>query len=241
MPPPSPLSPPTGATSSLCTQPPTGRGFNPAGTDACVPNEDAAIDFSFFHELMADVDFAEPALFPYKAAPQAAAPLSPSAARFFDFADTLAFDETLLLLPAVLSPPLVPDHAPAFAPSPPPPALSPPPPALSPPALAAPPAGCALTSTGRPRQRAPKTAVADECKDAKYYARRAKNTQAAALNRARQREQREREQAELAGLAQQRTALTDEVTLLHRELAALRAAVVARLPAAAPPPRFAPN
>jgi cell division protein FtsB len=75
------------------------------------------------------------------------------------------------------------------------------------------------------RGRAPKQAVPEECKDAKYLARRLKNTAAAAANRAFHREAKRREKARLAALTATRRDLLAELATLRAQWPALCAAV----------------
>jgi len=79
------------------------------------------------------------------------------------------------------------------------------------------------------RQRAPKVAVSEERKDAKYWARREKNNAAARRNRALKKEEKVIEKSLLPALDAQNVELVDEVLLLQRELRTLREALRDRL------------
>lgn len=88
-----------------------------------------------------------------------------------------------------------------------------------------------LTSTGHVRKRRPKVAVPDTQKDEKYWARRRKNNEAARRNRERKRAEEEAKKARVNGLDARKRELTDEVSLLQKELKALRDLVRQRLAA----------
>lgn len=81
------------------------------------------------------------------------------------------------------------------------------------------------TASTAGRRRRPKTSVPEEKKDARYRARRLRNTEAAARNRAVKRMQSKAEKERLRELANQQSELLDEVDFLNMELAALTALV----------------
>lgn len=82
---------------------------------------------------------------------------------------------------------------------------------------------------GRHRVRAPKVAVPDEKKDAKYWARREKNNAAARRNRMLKRQEKTKEKSKLPVLTAKNEELVDEVMLLKQELRGLREALRERL------------
>lgn len=85
------------------------------------------------------------------------------------------------------------------------------------------------TSAASPRRRAPKVAVAEEAKTDTYWARRAKNTEAARLNRERKREETRAVYDRLPALEKKKRALVDVVDMLQSELAALKEVARARV------------
>ncbi len=137
---------------------------------------------------------------------------------FFDLADTLPLDMLLGAAPTLDLPvlPAAANNAPRFTTA----ALT----KLSRPTKH-------TTATGEPRKRAPKQAVPEEKKDAKYWERRAKNTKAAADNRRLKRLERLMQQSQLSLLDTEQVVLLDEVEMLQRELASLQSSVRARLAA----------
>jgi hypothetical protein len=84
-------------------------------------------------------------------------------------------------------------------------------------------------ATGGARKRAQKVPVPDHLKDAKYFARRAKNNEAARRNRAMKKLQKAAEKSLLPQLDAKREQLVDEVSLLQQELKGLRQALRERL------------